>query len=440
MTNPKYRILKKLDAGGMAEVFKAEVETIQGFKKIVAIKRIRPHLIKDDKFVRMFMDEARLSLYLQHANIASVFDVGKTEDHFFIVMEFVEGQNLRVIMETLHDGRLQVPIAVSILKDVCEALDYAHNLGHPESGKPLGIVHRDISPPNILISRQGEVKLVDFGLAKAVDNEKSDPGIVKGKFSYLSPEATVGATVDHRADIFAVGIILYEVVTGERLFLGESDFDTVQKVREARIPPISTRYNKVPPQLEEIILRALERDPEKRYANASDLAGDLTRVLYSLGTAVTRRDIASLVADTESRLVVVTDPGTGTRSESFLRKLIEEEMNQLVSFGADLESPFDETGASPIDLHFRPAPTATTEDMLEDMDDPMLSIPIPLKEDEDSSPRRRITHPAGSSQPVPISFMKPKAKKSPAGWIALFLLACGGLGAAGFFVWWSFLK
>jgi len=439
MSNPRYKIINKLDAGGMAEVFKAEVETLRGFKKIVAIKRIRPHLIKDDKFVRMFMDEARLSLYLQHASIASVFDVGKTEDHFFIVMEFVEGQNLRVILEMAEGHRLPIPQVVHILKDVCEALDYAHNLRHPESGQPLGIVHRDVSPPNILLSRQGEVKLVDFGLAKAVDNEKSDPGVVKGKFSYLSPEATVGATVDHRADIFAVGILLFEMITGERLFLGETDFDTVQKVREARIPPISSRFLKVPDQLEAIMLRALERDPEKRYSSASDLANDLTRFLYSQGTAVTRRDIANLVTSTEGR--IVSAPSTmGTRSESFLRELLEEEMNQLVSFG-ETQNPFDETGAAPIDLNFATAPSQLSDAVLPDMDDPLLSIPVPTQSVEDSKSQR-----VGSgSRPLPgavqpISFMKKKEKKGSMLGVLVALLLLVGLGSAGFIYWWTQLR
>jgi eukaryotic-like serine/threonine-protein kinase len=440
MSNPRYKIIKKLDAGGMAEVFKAEVETLQGFKKIVAIKRIRPHLIKDDKFVRMFMDEARLSLYLQHASIASVFDVGKTEDHFFIVMEFVEGQNLRVILEMAEGHRLPIHHVVHILKDVCEALDYAHNLRHPESGKPLGIVHRDISPPNILLSRQGEVKLVDFGLAKAVDNEKSDPGVVKGKFSYLSPEATVGATVDHRADIFAVGILLFEMITGERLFLGETDFDTVQKVREARIPPISSRSLKVPEQLETIMLRALERDPEKRYSSAADLAGDLTQFLYSQGTAVTRRDIAHLVTATEGRIVAPVST-LGTRSESFLRQLLEEEMNQLVSFG-EAQNPFDETGAAPIDLNFATSPSQLSDAVLPDMDDPLLSIPVPTQDVDDSGPQQR----AGSgSRPLPasvqpISFMKKKEKRGAGLGVLIGLLLLAGLGSAGFIYWWTHLR
>jgi len=435
MSNPRYKILKKLDAGGMAEVFKAEVETLQGFKKIVAIKRIRPHLIKDDKFVRMFMDEARLSLYLQHASIASVFDVGKTEDHFFIVMEFVEGQNLRVILEMAEGHRLQVPHVVHILKDVCEALDYAHNLRHPESGKPLGIVHRDISPPNILLSRQGEVKLVDFGLAKAVDNEKSEPGVVKGKFSYLSPEATVGATVDHRADIFAVG---YEMITGERLFLGETDFDTVQKVREARIPPISARYPQVPEQLEAIILRALERDPEKRYATASDMASDLTRFLYSQGTAVTRRDIANLVLSTEGRIVAPVST-LGTRSESFLRQLIEEEMGQLVSFG-EAQNPFEETGAAPIDLGFATAPSQLSDAVLPDMDDPLLSIPVPTQSVEDSGAQRVGSGARQAPAVAPISFMKKKEKKPLMSGLLLGLVLLLVAGGAGFVYWWTQLR
>lgn len=432
MSNPKYRILKKLDAGGMAEVFKAEVETLEGFKKIVAIKRIRPNLIKDEKFVRMFMDEARLSLYLQHASIASVFDVGRTEDHFFIVMEFVEGQNLRVILEHTDHHRLPVPLAVHIAKEVCEALDYAHNLCHPETNMPLGIVHRDISPPNILLSKQGEVKLVDFGLAKAANNEKSEPGVVKGKFSYLSPEATVGAEVDHRADIFAVGIVLYEMLTGERLFLGETDLETVQKVREAVIPPIATRYNRVPSELETIVLHALERDPEKRYACAMDMATDLTRFLYSQGTAVTRRDIANLVHNAESQ--AIAQPLASSRSDSFLRKIIEEELNQLISFSA-AQNPFDEMGATPIDLGFSTQPSSVAEHSMPDMDDPLVSIPLSLASTESTPEMNAVASRPPVSQP--ISFMKKKNHPSSVKAILMvlvILLVLLGMS------WWFWLR
>src|SRR5262245_2578754 len=221
----RYTITERVDAGGMAEVFRGVAESIQGFKKSVAIKRILPHLTKNKKFIAMFLDEARLSLHLQHANIVSIFDIGmageKGNSSYFIVMEYVDGTHLKGLVESQRRQGRQLTVAqvLYIMMQVAAGLAYAHDFADPESGRPLGIVHRDISPPNILISKNGEVKLVDFGLAKATSQlESTDPGVVKGKFSYLSPEAANGREVDKRADIFAVGILMYELLTGKRLF------------------------------------------------------------------------------------------------------------------------------------------------------------------------------------------------------------------------------
>ncbi len=227
----KYRILEKLDSGGMAEIYRAEAELIQGLKKQVAIKRILPHLTKNEKFVAMFLDEAKLSLYLDHANIVHVFDIGRSGETYFIVMEYVHGPNLRSVNESMHrlGQSIKIEEAIFMMMEVCKGLGSAHDMVSPEDGQSLNIVHRDVSPPNILLSRNGEVKLVDFGLAKAASQvEQTDPGVVKGKFSYLSPEAASGQTVDFRSDLFAVGIILFEVLTGRRLFLGETDYQTVE--------------------------------------------------------------------------------------------------------------------------------------------------------------------------------------------------------------------
>src|SRR5437867_4259038 len=214
----KYQITEKVDAGGMAEVFRAVAESLQGFKKNVAIKRILPNLTKNKKFIRMFLDEARLSLHLQHANVVQVFDIGVADGSYFIVMEYVDGANLKSIVESIkrQGKRMRVSHTLYLMMEVCKGLAYAHDVTDPESGRPLGIVHRDISPPNILISKVGEVKLVDFGLAKAASQiEDTEPGVVKGKFSYLSPEAAQGREVDARADMFAVALLLDDVLTPE---------------------------------------------------------------------------------------------------------------------------------------------------------------------------------------------------------------------------------
>src|SRR5262245_58057860 len=257
----KYSVTERIDAGGMAEVFRGYAESLDGrFKKLVAIKRILPSLAKNKKFLSMFIDEARLALHLQHANVVQVFDIGVADGKYFIVMEYVDGANLKTVGESLkrQGRRMRTSHALYVIMEVCKGLASAHDFSDPETGGPLGIVHRDVSPPNILLSKTGEVKLVDFGLAKAASQvEDTEPGVVKGKFSYLSPEAASGRAVDARADIFAVGILLYELLTGKRLFYGESDYQTVEFVRQARVPPLGAQNNEVEPELEEIARKAL---------------------------------------------------------------------------------------------------------------------------------------------------------------------------------------
>src|SRR5499427_627292 len=267
----RYTITERLDHGGMAEVFRGVAESMEGFKKAVAIKRILPNLTKNQKFVSMFLDEARLSLFLQHANIVQVFDISRTPDNaYFLVME------------------------------CCKALQYAHGLEHPETNEPLVIVHRDISQPNILLSKNGEVKLVDFGLAKANSQiESTDPGVVKGKFSYLSPEAASGLEVDHRADVFAVGIIMWELFTNRRLFYGDTDYQTVELVRQARVPSIAALNPEIEPELEQIVRKSLAKDVNDRYQEAADMGDALTQYLFSRRMKVTSRDVGALVRDTQ---------------------------------------------------------------------------------------------------------------------------------------------
>ncbi len=332
----RYTISERVDQGGMAEVFRGVAESIQGFKKAVAIKRILPSLTKNEKFVSMFLDEAKLSLYLQHANIVQVFDIGVTGNTYFLVMEYVDGCNLKALIERLKqkNRRMEVAHAIYIMSECCKALNYAHHAEDPETGAHLGIVHRDISPPNILLSKMGEIKLVDFGLAKANSQiESTDPGVVKGKFSYLSPEAASGADVDARADIFAVGIILWEMFTGRRLFYGDTDYQTVELVRQARIPSIAALNPEIEPELEAIVRKALERHPDQRYQNAADLGDALAQYLFSRRMKVTARDIAYLVRDTQHEKQHSRRP-----QESLIDALISEEMNKLTSL-LDNESP-----------------------------------------------------------------------------------------------------
>jgi serine/threonine-protein kinase len=297
--NQRYKITERIDAGGMAEVYRGVAESaVGGLKKAVAIKRILPNLTRNKKFVSMFLDEARVSMHLQHANVVGVFDIGMADTAYFIVMEFVDGANLKTIIESLRrqGQRMAVAHTLYILMEVCKGLQYAHDVTDPENGRELGIVHRDISPPNILVSKRGEVKLVDFGLAKATSQlESTDPGVVKGKFSYLSPEAASGKEVDRRADIFAVGILLYELLTGKRLFYGETDYQTVELVRQAKVPPIAAQNSEVTAELEQVVRKALARDLNQRFQSAGDLQDALAQYLFSQRLKVTSRDIERLV-------------------------------------------------------------------------------------------------------------------------------------------------
>jgi serine/threonine protein kinase len=353
----RYRVIEKIAAGGMAEVFRAESAGLEGFKKTVAIKRVLPHLSQKKEFIGMFLDEARLSAALSHSNVVQVFDIGVGDDTYFIVMEFVDGANLKSVIEHRKQlGRpLPLEVACLIALRTCEGLAYAHE-ALDALGQPLGIVHRDVSPPNVLITRHGEVKVVDFGLAKANSQlEASQPGIIKGKFSYLSPEAALGEEVDQRTDIFATGIILWEMITGTRLFLGETDLGTVRQVQAARVPPLAQYVRDVPAALEHIMAQALARDPRARYQSARDFGRDLNRMLFQLGRPVSSFDIGGLVGDVreEQRRQKGTRPKQQTLIGSLIqdaimsfRSLTEEDVN------TSQPSPDEQSGVGAIPLSF----------------------------------------------------------------------------------------
>jgi serine/threonine protein kinase len=291
----KYYLLERINVGGMAEVFKAKAYGVEGFERLVAVKRILPNIAEDKEFITMFIDEAKIAVQLNHANIAQIFDLGRVEDSYFIALEFVHGKDLRAIFDTFRQLAETMPIAQAcfIIMKVCEGLDYAHNKRDPAS-RELNLVHRDISPQNILLSYEGEIKIIDFGIAKAAGKaSKTQAGILKGKFGYMSPEQVRGMPLDRRSDIFSVGIVLYELLTGERLFVGESDFSTLEKVRNVEILPPSTYNRRIPEELERIVLKALARDVEDRYQNAIDLHDELQAFMYTAGEFYSRKDLAS---------------------------------------------------------------------------------------------------------------------------------------------------
>lgn len=351
MDSQRYKITDRLDAGGMAEVFRGIAESsVGGLKRAVAIKRILPNLTKNKRFVQMFLDEARLALHLQHTNIVLVYDVGSSgasdDTTYFLVMEYIDGCNLKVLLKGLREmgERLPVSQTLYIILEICKALAYAHDLLDPETGKPLGIVHRDISPPNILFSKRGEVKLADFGLAKAASQvENTDPGVVKGKFSYLSPEAARGEEVDRRADIFAVGILLYELLTGRRLFDGETDYATVKLVREAVVPSVVEQNPDVAPELETIVRKALARERAQRYQRVEELLEAIAHYLFSRGMKVTSRDIEQLVG----RVLAQRQTGKPQPQSLLIDQLIQDEMLRFTSLEEEGEQK-PPTGDAPL--------------------------------------------------------------------------------------------
>lgn len=294
----KYLLLEKLAVGGMAEIYKAKTYGAEGFEKLLAIKRILPHAAEDKEFITMLIDEAKLSVVLSHANVVQVFDLGKAGSDYFISMEFIHGVNLRDILYRLRerDKKLPMELSVYIASEVCKGLDYAHRKTD-SNNQPLGIVHRDISPQNILISYEGEVKIVDFGIAKAAMNiSHTMAGILKGKIAYMSPEQAMGKAVDGRTDIFSLGIILYESLTGKKLFTGESQFEVLKKIRTSRID-VAKLPPSTPAPLKTILAKALAYNVEDRYPSASDMQIALTKYLYATYTDFSPRKLSAFVKD-----------------------------------------------------------------------------------------------------------------------------------------------
>src|SRR5262252_6891711 len=280
----RYHVVSRIARGGMAEIFLALQKGEQGFQKPVVLKRILPRLAADPKFVRMFVDEAHIASTLNHSNLVQVLDLGKSGDQYFLVLEFVDGWSLEQIRRRALAAKLKltVPLALTIVGALCRGLAYVHT--RERKGKPLGIVHRDVTPQNVLISQQGEVKLADFGIAKAVGKtEKSSTGVIKGKFAYMSPEQSQALPLDARSDLFSVGTVLYLLVTGRKPFDGPTDSDVIMQVRRARPDKPSSLVRDLNPDVERLINRALRANPGKRWQSAEQMADRIDAILVKLG-------------------------------------------------------------------------------------------------------------------------------------------------------------
>ncbi|MDB4954043.1 MAG: serine/threonine protein kinase [Myxococcales bacterium] len=288
-----YEVYEQLGAGGMATVHRAVLDIGGGVLREVALKRLLPQLADDKKFIEDFVREARLAAELNHPNIVRMLELGRIGSTYFIAMELVRGQSLLHLTKIAHATRMQTPIgvAIAILAEILDGLDYASNATDAD-GEPLEIVHRDLSPSNLIITDDGHLKIIDFGVAKAVSGKfTTNTGLVKGKLAYLPLEALAGKAVDRRADIFSVGVVAWELITGKRLFRADTDFDVIQKIREGIVPPPSKYHRGSTPELDEIVLHAVSRSRDERWPSAGVMrhALDSVRRHYRDGA----REVAS---------------------------------------------------------------------------------------------------------------------------------------------------
>ena len=275
----KYTLLRRLATGGMAELFLALHRSVAGFEKLIVIKRILPSMNTDQAFIDMLLHEARIAATLSHPNVVQIFDVGHAEGSYYIAMEHIHGEDLRGIVRQMKKlGLAEFPVehALAIVSGVCAGLAYAHEK-RALDGQPLQIVHRDVSPQNVVVTYAGDIKVVDFGIAKSGSNmgEDTKSGRLKGKVPYMSPEQARGEEIDWRSDIFAAGIVLFELTTGKRLFKGRNELETLRMVCEREYPFPSQVRAGYPPRLEAVVMRALAKDREQRYQSAREMQGDI---------------------------------------------------------------------------------------------------------------------------------------------------------------------
>lgn len=348
----QYLLLSKIATGGMAELFKAKRKGVEGFEKILAIKKILPHMSDNEEFITMFIDEAKLAAQLSHHNVCQIFDLGKIENSYYIAMEYVHGKDLRAVLKAARQKNKTVPVEIAVLitSKICSALDYAHRK-RDASGQPLNLVHRDVSPQNILISYEGDVKLVDFGIAKAATKvHVTQHGALKGKLLYMSPEQAWGRSVDRRSDIFSVGVVLYEMLAGRPLFFDDNDTEVtiLEKVREAHIVPLRELNPKFSAELERIILKALKKNSEDRYQTASEMQKDLDNLFYTEGYNATSASLANF-----ARSLFPEEWGQESGSKDTV--MIDREMSDAIKAALPKASPRTETPA-PV----RPAPKLET--------------------------------------------------------------------------------
>jgi serine/threonine-protein kinase len=414
----RYRVRERLGTGGMAQVYRATIEGPEGFQRDCVVKRMLPHLSKEPGFVQMLLDEARLSALLHHASIVQVQELGEIDGEYFIAMEYVDGHDLgAVVRECQAQGRLlPIGLACYVAHELAAALAYAHRASD-DKGRPLGIIHRDVSPSNVMIARQGAVKLLDFGIAKAaisVRDEHTRTGALRGKLGYLSPEQVEGETIDHRSDIFALGVVLWECLVGDRLFRGDNQFHSMALVRRAEIVLPSALRPEIDSELDAIVEKLLARRPEDRYASCDEVLRALGPVMHRLeGDARAMShflDGIGLLSATESPTATASlPPASSSKKRRWPRYLV---ASLLVLAG----------GALAFSLRARPAATPsappTVNRVVAPAPSPISVAPPPIaKSPPEAAPAAPLHHkskikrvgkrPAANPE-VPDPFARPK--------------------------------
>ena len=305
----KYQLLEKIATGGMAEVYRARAFGMAGFEKILVIKRVLDHMAKDQEFVEMFIDEARIAVRLQHVNIVQVFDLGEVEGHYFMAMEYVHGLDLsRLLTRAKNLGPFPIPLALFVAGEMLKALQFAHQQVD-DQGRSMQIVHCDVSPQNVLISYAGEVKILDFGIARAAFQADTKHRIVRGKYAYMSPEQVEGKALDGRSDMFSLGIVLYEMLTGRRLFKMKSRDETLARVRRAEVPSPRAYRPEISEDLEAFLLKSLARNRDDRFEDGQQMYAALTRLMVREGHRATNNDLAAYLKEVIEAAVAASRGG-----------------------------------------------------------------------------------------------------------------------------------
>ncbi len=353
----RYELLRRVAAGGMGEIFLARMRGAAGFEKRVIIKTILPHLAEEEEFIEKFLDEGRIVVQLTHGNIVPVFDMGEEHGEFFIAMEYIPGRDLRDLIKTRQVAGevVDLPIALHIIAEVCKGLGYAHRK-RDEQGEPLELVYRDVSPSNVLLSSEGEVKLIDFGIARATTKiSRTVSGRIQGKFNYMSPEQASGKIVDARSDIFSTGVMLYEMLTGQRPFEGATDLETIDLVRKCEFDPASTLNPLIPEEVDAIIERALALTLEERYQSIDRMQAELLGYLYREDCAPSSHEVMLYLGKVFSGEIERSELRSGTPSHTSLGQrssgpkrlddILGAELDRMGQ-GSPLADPFTRTDAS----------------------------------------------------------------------------------------------